>query len=345
MLTAIDIQDTMPSTRPKRISRLASSGCRLCHKGAKMVLFVTGKCDRTCWYCPLSKERKGQGVMFANERPVTSRNDILEEAVAMSALGTGITGGEPLLVPERVAGFSRLLKEKFGPDHHIHLYTGLAPEERHLRMLQGLVDEIRMHPPHEDWEMIASSEFAAAAKRARELGFAVGIEVPALPGLEAFVPLLPVLDFLNINELEWGETNAPGMRERGLELEDSLHNAIRGAKEWASTLLREEKVHWCSSRFKDSVQLRERLKRIARNTARPFEEITPDGTVVYGVIETGEDAPVIPALEEGNEFERLPERIELAWQLLAGPAGKIPGKKYIIERYPNGGIIVEVTPL
>ncbi len=92
-----------------------------------MVLFVTGRCNRTCWYCPLSKERKGQDVIFANERPVSSREDILEEAVAMSALGTGITGGEPLLVPERVAEFSRLLKERFGPEHHIHLYTGLAP--------------------------------------------------------------------------------------------------------------------------------------------------------------------------------------------------------------------------
>ena len=75
------------------------------------------------------------------------------------------------------------------------------------------------------------------------------------------------------------------MRERGYELADELHNAIEGAKGWAEELSRHDKVHWCSSAFKDSVQLRERLKRIAHNTARPFDEITDDGTIVYGVFE------------------------------------------------------------
>ena len=86
-------------------------------------------------------------------------------------------------------------------------------------------------------------------------------------GLEHLIPALPHLDFLNINELEWGETNAYAMRERGYELADELHNAIDGAKGWAEELCRHDKVHWCSSAFKDSVQLRERLKRIAENTA------------------------------------------------------------------------------
>ena len=61
------------------------------------------------------------------------------------------------------------------------------------------------------------------------------------------------------------------MRERGYELADELHNAIEGAKGWAEELCPgHEKVHWCSSAFKDSVQLRERLKRVAHNTARPL---------------------------------------------------------------------------
>jgi uncharacterized protein len=327
-----------------------SKGCILCHQGAKLVLFVTGRCHRTCWYCPLSSERKGTDTVYANEYPVDIPAQIIEVADSMSALGTGITGGEPLLVLDKVTEYCRLLKDHFGPEHQIHIYTAKAPTGADLAEMQGLVDEIRLHPPREDWEKILDSEFIESAKRAKEMGFDIGIEVPALPGLELLVPALPYLDFLNINELEWGESNAYHMRERGYELADSLHNAIDGAKGWAEELCRHEKVHWCSSGFKDSVQLRERLKRIAENTARPFDEITPDGTIVYGVFEPVEGTidtfrKVIEERFEPDSFEIFPDRIEMAWWLLEKHAEELKGEKYVIERYPKGGMIVEMTPL
>jgi len=322
-----------------------SPGCVLCHQGAKMVLFVTGRCSRTCWYCPLSRERKGLDVVFANDRRVTTPSDIIKEAENMSALGTGVTGGEPLLVLDRVVEYCTLLKEHFGPDHHIHLYTGLAPDEAMLRRLQGLVDEIRLHPPHEVWPQIIETDFARSAVLAREMGFLIGIEVPALPGIEDLAAALPLLDFLNINELEWGETCAAAMRERGLELEDGVHNAVLGARRWAEKLAGDPKVHFCSSVFKDSVQLRERLKRIAANTARPFEEVTDDGTVVYGVLEpVGSLDGFLDGLD-GDDYEISEGRVEMAWWVLADHAALVPGRKYVVERYPNGGMVVEVTPL
>jgi pyruvate formate-lyase activating enzyme-like uncharacterized protein len=182
------------------------------------------------------------------------------------------------------------------------------------------------------------------------MGFDAGIEVPALPGLELLAPALPFLDFLNINELEWGETNAYAMRERGYELADDLHNAIDGAKGWAEELVKHDKVHWCSSSFKDSVQLRERLKRIAENTARPFDEITGDGTIVYGLLEPEpgcHDAILAFCRErlEPDSFSDEGDTIEMAWWLIEKHADELAGKKTVIERYPNGGMIVEVTPL
>jgi uncharacterized protein len=327
-----------------------SKGCILCHQGAKMVLFVTGRCHRTCWYCPLSAERKDTDTVFANEHPVDIPAQIIEVAESMSALGTGVTGGEPLLVLEKVTEYCRLLKDHFGPEHQIHLYTAKAPTVAELAEMQGLVDEIRLHPPRECWDTILDSAFIQSAQRAKEMRFDIGIEVPALPGLELLIPSLPYLDFLNINELEWGENNAYHMRERGYDLADSLHNAIDGAKGWAEELVKHEKVHWCSSAFKDAVQLRERLKRIAENTARPFDEITTDGTIVYGVFEpeSGNTEAITPFMVEKFEpdsYAIFPDRIETAWWLLEKHADEFVGKKYVVERYPNGGMVVELTPL
>ena len=157
-----------------------------------------------------------------------------------------------------------------------------------------------------------------------------------MPDLELLIPALPYLDFLNINELEWGESNAYNMRERGYELADEMHNAIDGAIGWAEKLCRDDKVHWCSSAFKDSVQLRERLKRIAENTARPFDEITPDGTIVYGVLEPLDQQKAIctkvceKVLEPGS-FEVFDDRIEMAWWLLEKNADDLPGKNMLLS--------------
>jgi len=329
---------------------MLSEGCVLCHQGAKMVLFVTGRCHRSCWYCPLSSERKGTDTVYANEHPVDIPEQIIEEAENMSALGTGITGGEPLLCLDNVAEYCRMLKDHFGTGHHIHLYTAKAPTDAELAQMQGLVDEIRLHPPHECWPAILETEYIRSAEHAKKMGFAIGIEVPALPGLENLIPALPYLDFLNINELEWGESNAYAMRERGYELADELHNAIDGAHAWADELCRHGKVHWCSSGFKDSVQLRERLKRIAENTARPFDEITPDGTIVYGVLEPagGRKEIFLQFMEQNLEpgsYEDCGDLIELAWWLLEKYSDELSGKKYVVERYPNKGMVVEVTPV
>ena len=310
-----------------------------------MVLFVTGLCHRRCWYCPLSEERSGRDLAFANDRPVEGPEEILAEARLMGALGSSITGGEPLLVPDRVARFCAVLKESFGEEHHIHLYTGMAPTGALLRPLAGLVDEIRLHPPQEDWRAIAASPYARSIEVARDLGFTVGIEVPALKGLPDLATILPLVDFLNINELEWGGINAGEMRKRGLAPADNLHNAVQGSRRWAKDLTHRKKVRWCSSRYKDAIQLRERLKRIAERTARPFDEVTGDGTVVYGVLEP--EGPLAPGRLglAGGSYEECEGRIELSWKALRKQAKRLPGRKYIVERYPNRGVVVEVIPL
>jgi pyruvate formate-lyase activating enzyme-like uncharacterized protein len=70
----------------------------------------------------------------------------------------------------------------------------------------------------------------------------------------------------------------------GASIEGSASTA-REVLEWASDGLQNLSVHFCSARFKDSVQMRRRLERRLEQTIRPFEERDElDPLLVLGVI-------------------------------------------------------------
>lgn len=326
-------------------------GCRLCYRGAKMVLFVTGVCGKKCFYCPVSKERREKDVIFANERRVEKDEDIIEEALSMDALGTGITGGEPLLKLDRVLHYIRILKNRFGASHHIHLYTALVPNMGTLESLRNAgLDEIRFHPPNNMWKEINNTFYGSSIKMAHKLGISTGIEIPSIGAdYSGILSLLEEVDgFLNLDELEFSESNLEEMKKRGYEVASDESCEARGSKEIAEAL-NGKKMHFCSSRFKDAVQLRERFKRTANKNARGFDEITEDGTIIYGVIEGCSPDIIKEAGVLEDTYSVIDNSIETASWLavaLAEDIKKMGGSACIIERYPmKNGMVVERTPL
>ncbi len=265
-------------------------GCKYCGKGSKLVLFVTGKCmlPRECaWLCPVSMERRGKDVVYANERLVVHDDDVIDEAVLIDAEGTGITGGEPLLVLSRTVKFIQLLKETFGERHHIHLYTSGKNITSSVldKLVSAGLDELRIHLPSID-----------TLRMAKEYPVKIGVETPVIPGSDEELKKLVLsldqleVEFLNLNELEFSESNAEELRRRGIKIKGDWV-AAEGSEETASRLLnwaRDEEltlsIHYCSASFKDRVQLRNRLLRRARNVARPYETITEEGLLLKGVI-------------------------------------------------------------
>jgi pyruvate formate-lyase activating enzyme-like uncharacterized protein len=322
-----------------------SKGCELCQLGAKMVLFVTGLCYRGCYYCPLSDHRKGTDAVYANERLVRNDADVLEEARSMDALGTGITGGEPLLKLNRVLDYIRLLKSEFGSEH---LYSALAPPDCTLDVLAcaGL-DEIRFHPPLEEWDTFSSSRYCEALEYAKKLGLHAGVEIPAIKPVPVIVEALKNLGgFLNLNELEFSETNYDAMTSKGF-IPLKTGYAAFGSREIALEIVSDElPIYFCSSSSKDRVQLRERLKRKARRIARPFDEVTDDGTLVFGVLQS------MPSIEHlrgvsSKEYMVINGEFFTSWQLalkLATNHPQLAEHACVVETYPDG-MTVETTPL
>ena len=106
-------------------------GCQFCLKGAKVVLFLNGICqkpDHCSWYCPISEERKGKNNTFADEIQVFSNDDLLIEITKINAKGMSITGGEPLLKSnlEKTLDYIKYVKTIKGKKFHIHLYRKIS---------------------------------------------------------------------------------------------------------------------------------------------------------------------------------------------------------------------------
>jgi pyruvate formate-lyase activating enzyme-like uncharacterized protein len=343
-----------------------SKGCRKCAKGAKMVLLVTGLCPRSCYYCPLSEQKYKKDVVYANEAKVQTDEEIVQEAKAMRALGTGITGGEPMMVPDRTIRLIKLLKKNFGKNHHIHLYTtGEFDKKLVGKFSKAGLDEIRFHPPVDDWARDEPA-FLPVFKAALRTKMDVGIEIPAIPQMERAITDLAHryfgmgMHFLNLNELEASETNWEDMRDRGFELMGDSY-AIKGSKTTALKVLRglQRKgynVNFCTSGYKDAVQLRRRLLRRARTIGRPYQLITDDATFYYGIVE--------PEKRDQNEFQAImkqiikeygvprslyrfqDQRLDVASWVLEELYREIPFKCYLIETYPSvDGLEVERMPL
>jgi pyruvate formate-lyase activating enzyme-like uncharacterized protein len=105
-------------------------------------------------------------------------------------------------------------------------------------------------------------------------------------------------------------------------------------------------VYFCTSVFKDAAQHRSRLKRMARNIQRSFDEITEDGTIVYGKTTASEQR--FDELGVPEEFYTVKSNhIEVAWWLLEEMIndGDLQTGE-IVEQYPTyDGTVVERTPL
>ena len=340
-----------------------------------MVLLITGVCPSTCFYCPLSSKKMGKDVIYADEWQLTSEKHtdiLLEEAKSIAAEGAGITGGDPLHVWNRTKQYIHLLKNEFGESFHIHLYTsGLVNPDKIPVLHNAGLDEIRFHPPPSQWSTLQKSIVDNSISKAQETSMDIAIEIPVIPNMEKEIKQLITyanskqIQWINLNELEFSEQNAQALLQQGYHVKNDLSAAVLGSEETAMKILHEMKsinlnigLHYCSVSFKDGIQLRSRIIRRANHTAKPYQEITPDGTLLYGVIEHTNDN-LMKLNHELHSSHKIPEnmfmlnqefnRIEIAGWILEDliPILKRQGYTFfIIEEYPTADHLeIERIPL
>ncbi|WP_456369086.1 radical SAM protein [Geoglobus sp.] len=314
-----------------------TEGCRLCRKGAKMVLFATGKCPHSCYYCPVSDERRGRDVVYANERFVENIDDVVDEILSMSAEGVAITGGEPLASLERVLEYVGVFSRA---GLHTHLYTSIPAGDSTLeRLAESGLDEIRFHPP----ELKNVRKYERPVKKARSLGMESGFEIPAI---EYSLDVVEVVNeseaFLNVNELEFSASNSGQLESAGWKPGEFFEAA--GSREIAGRYAESvEKFHFCSVRFKEIAQFRRRLIRMAFNMPE-FYRVTSEGTVICGLLEGEREEIRKVLIQMGADFVEVDGGFEVDVEVAELLKDRFEAS--IIERYPtHDRVVVEKHPL
>ncbi|MFW9929029.1 MAG: hypothetical protein ACFFD1_06535, partial [Candidatus Thorarchaeota archaeon] len=220
---------------------------------------------------------------------------LIEEVKKCKSKAASFTGGDPLLTPDKVIIYAKSLKEKFGQNFFIHLYTpGREGSKIIFEKLSQYIDEIRFHPKNEkDVERMLD---------ALDYSWSVGIEIPAVPGLhekkffndyikkyaEKVIQMKKDFSFLNINQLEISERNFSNLVQRGY-IDDKetnyIGNIVNGSEEEANKLIQiisnqypHINIHYCPAGQKDGVQLPNRLLHRAHSVMLPSDFVIEDWT-------------------------------------------------------------------
>jgi uncharacterized protein len=151
-----------------------SAGCRSCGSGAWSCLFINGKCNCRCFYCPT--EQNQVGVPTTNGIQFQKPSDYADYVAKFKFKGVSISGGEPLLTVDTSLKYISAVKKKLGDEIYIWLYTnGTLSSPAILSKLRDAgVSEIR-------FDIGATHYSLEKAREAVGIIPVVTVEIPAIP--------------------------------------------------------------------------------------------------------------------------------------------------------------------
>jgi len=260
-----------------------SPGCQRCGEGGWSCLFINGRCNGRCFYCPTEQDDSGPPV--TNGLAFSSPEDYAAYVAALGFSGVSISGGEPLLTPELTLSYLRAVRKRCGDDVHLWLYTNgtLLNADLCSRLRDAGLDEIRF-------------DLGAVRYHLKKLRLAVGciptvtVEIPAVPEDEELMRLKLVemakagVNHLNLHQMRLTPYNFGPLTERGytflhgekvtvLESELCALRLVRFGLEQGIAL----PVNYCSFPYKRRFQHAAARRRAAQTVCAPGETVTEPG--------------------------------------------------------------------
>lgn len=263
--------------------RRLSPGCRLCGEGSWSCLFINGRCNGRCFYCPAPQEKAGEPTTNTLRFPQSA--DYVDYVVKFGFRGVSISGGEPLLTLEKTLKFIAAVRKRRGDAVHLWLYTNgtLVTRDILLRLRDAGLDEIRF-------------DIGATRYHLKKAALAVGVidhvtvEIPAIPEdldlLKAKAAEMAErgIGYLNLHQLRLTPHNHAALASRGYTFVHGEKVTVLESELAALELLRhtldhniELPVNYCSFVYKNRFQRLAARRRLAPFVQKAHEELTENG--------------------------------------------------------------------
>jgi len=264
------------------INRL-SKGCQLCGEGEWSCLFITGKCNASCFYCPTSQ--------LHDELPTTQRvtfqhpEEYADYLNYFGFKGASFSGGEPFLVFDRTLSYLTAIRKKCSPDLYLWVYTNglLATPERIKLLADAGINEIRFD--------IGATHFKLDhVRKAKGIIENITIEIPSVPEeKDRLIGLLPEIveagvTNLNLHQLRLTKHNAPKLLQRNYTYIQGEHPVVLESELAAYQIMNAVKqqnidlgVNYCGFQYKNRFQKAAFRNKVASRFLFEGEELTGNG--------------------------------------------------------------------
>lgn len=265
-----------------------SPGCLTCSQGRGSGMSINSLCTVNCFFCPknrkIKKEEppKAEGIiMFDNP------NDYIDYLEKFGFKGVGFTGGECMLVFEKLILYIEKIKQKFGKEIYVWIYTNgdLVDEDKLKRLKEAGLDEIRFNISARNYDL-------QPVELATKFIDTVTIEIPAIPedyGVlkKCILKMQKIgVDYLNINQLFTTKYNYRNFIKRNYTFLHFPNIPVLESEMVALKLLKQAlddkiklPINYCSQAYKARFQGKGARKRAASLVREDFEGETESGLI------------------------------------------------------------------
>ena len=174
-----------------------SPGCMTCGQGTWSCIFIGSVCTANCFFCPQDRKKKKNHPPIESGLIFDNPEDYVDYLEKFNFKGASFSGGEPLLMFEKLLSYIRRIRKRMGKKFYIWVYTNgdLVDKDKLMALRKAGLNEIR-------FDIAARKYDLKKVEMAAGIIDTVTIEIPAIPeDYEILIKCLPEMKRIGVAHL------------------------------------------------------------------------------------------------------------------------------------------------